>query len=161
VSEINVSNKLGSLMSLLGLHRTARLFVSLWFDRRMPWWLKVAAVSGLIYIFSPLDVVPEISGVGLLDDIIVSLLIMQAFVEFAPAGVLEEHCNRLGIKPGQALVDVPHTVRDALELYRWASSRSWGPQSRAEARGEQESGAPDQPPPYIRYSAFQEEKEQA
>lgn len=149
-------------MSLLGLHRTARLFISLWFDRRMPWWLKVAAVSGMIYIFSPLDVIPEISGVGLLDDIIVALLIMQAFVEYAPAGVLEAHCEKLGIRPEQALIDVPHTVRDALELYRWATSKSWGVPSKPQTAEEpQEQPGPQEPPQYIKYSAFQGEKEQA
>jgi uncharacterized membrane protein YkvA (DUF1232 family) len=159
---MDVTKKLGSLMSLLGMHKTARLFFSLWLDRRMPWWLKLAAVSGMIYIFSPLDVVPEISGVGLLDDIVVALLIMQAFVEYAPGEVLEAHCRRLNIEPDQALVDVPRTVKDALELYDWATSKSWGPQSRGEKSAErQEPAEPAEPPQYIRYSAFQGEKEQA
>lgn len=149
-------------MSLLGMHKTARLFFSLWLDRRMPWWLKLAAVSGMIYIFSPLDVVPEISGVGLLDDIVVALLIMQAFVEYAPGELLEAHCRKLNIDPDQALVDVPRTVKDALELYHWATSKSWGPQSTGGRRAErQETAEPAEPPHYIRYSAFQGEKEQA
>jgi uncharacterized membrane protein YkvA (DUF1232 family) len=162
VSEINVSKKLGSLMSLLGLHRTARLFFSLWLDRRMPWWLKVAAVSGVVYIYSPLDVVPDISGVGLLDDIIVTLLIMQAFIEYAPSQVLHEHCERLGIEPEQVLVDVPRTVKDAVELYEWATSKSWGVKAQApEPEHPPREPEESQPPQYIRYSAFQGGKEQA
>jgi uncharacterized membrane protein YkvA (DUF1232 family) len=162
VDQINVTKKLGSLMSLLGMHHTARLFISMWFDRRMPWWLKVSAISGMVYIFSPLDVIPDISGVGLLDDIIVALLIMQAFVEYAPQDVLEYHCERLKIRPEQAQVDVPRTVRDALELYEWVTSKSWGPQQRREVPQEQAPTAePQEPPQYIKYSAFQGEKERA
>ncbi len=152
-------------MSIFGLHRTARLFVSLWADRRVSWWLKASSVSGIVYVFSPLDVMPDISGIGLLDDILVSLLIMQAFIEMAPASVVDEHCEKLKIKPEQVFVDVPRTVKDAMERYAWATERGFG------GRGSQRGGymhgsddahgapAPAGPPPYSRYSAFTDEKE--
>ena len=114
----------------------------------------------LIYIFSPLDVLPELTGIGLLDDIIVALLIMQSFVEFTPQHVFEAHCEKLGIKPESVLVDVPKTVQDAMELYRWATERSWGGGTKAAPAGTAGQQPQEQePPPYSRYSAFSDEKE--
>ena len=140
---------------MLGLHHTLRLFLMLMADRRTSWWLKVCALSGLIYIFSPLDVIPDISGIGMLDDLIVTLMIMQAFIESVPPGLLRIHCNTLGIEPDQALIDVPRVVRDAVGLYKSISGRSW----RLQPKAAEADGAPQ--PSYSRYSAYQEEEEQA
>lgn len=158
------------LIGLLNLHHTARLFISLMGDRRVSLWLKTCAWCGLVYIFSPLDVSPDfITGIGLLDDIIVALLIMQSFVELAPRAVVEAHCARLGINPHRLYVDVPRTVQDAIELYEIA--RSWQrrvprgvpeppPAPSAEPAGstytvQQQPVDPHEPaPPYSRYSAF-------
>jgi len=43
--------------------------------------LKIYALSGLTYFFSPLDILPDIfTGIGLVDDTILALLIIQAFL---------------------------------------------------------------------------------
>ena len=145
-----------SLIGLFGLHRTARVFFALAVDRRVPVYLKLSAVSGLIYVFSPLDVMPDISGIGLLDDIVVSLLIMQAFIEAAPRDVVDEHLRRLKIEPGQVFVNVPRTVNDALELYRWAAERGY---SRAHEYRPPESGNQQgSEPPWSRYSAYSDDE---
>jgi uncharacterized membrane protein YkvA (DUF1232 family) len=164
-----VKRKLDGLIGLLNLHHTARLFLALMADRRVSWWLKTCAWCGLIYIFSPLDVVPDfITGIGLLDDIIVALLIMQAFLELAPREVVDEHCVRLHIDPRRLFVDVPRTVQDAMELYEIAQNwRGRGGQRRYEPPEAPAAAAPSaysaaQPPadptapaaPYSRYSAF-------
>jgi len=165
--ERGVTRKVSSVLSLFGLHRTPRLFLSLWRDRRVSWWLKTSSISGLIYVFSPLDVMPDISGVGLLDDILVALLIMQAFIELAPSDVVDEHCKRLRINPEQVFVDVPRTVKDAMELYSWATEKGFGGRGRQrgwrsyddEAAGPEAPPFPHEPPPYSRYSAFSDEQE--
>ena len=149
--------KLSSLLSLFGMHRTLRVFFAGFTDRRVSLWLKVSAMSGLIYIFSPLDVMPDVSGIGLLDDIIISLLIMQAFLEAAPQAVVDEHLIRLKINPEQVFVNIPRTVNDALELYRWAAEKGF-------ARGKDQpqpgpASAPPEPPPYSRYSAYTGDRE--
>ena len=120
--------KLDSLYGLLKLHHSARLFFALYIDRRVSPFLKLAAVSGMIYKFSPLDVEPDgITGVGLLDDIIVSLIIVQAFIEMSPDYVIDETCERLGIDRSRVFVDVPQTIDDARELYRLARRYGLGP----------------------------------
>src|SRR5512133_457783 len=107
------ARQLSGWMGVLNLHHPPRLFLALLGERRVPWHLKLSAVSGLIYIFSPLDVTPDmITGIGLVDDFIVALLIMQSFLEMAPRGVVDEHCARLKIDPARVFVNVPRTVLD-------------------------------------------------
>jgi uncharacterized membrane protein YkvA (DUF1232 family) len=126
-----VTPKLDSLYGLLKLHHSMRLFTALFVDRRISPFIKLAAVSGVIYKFSPLDVEPDgITGVSLLDDIIVSLIIVQAFIELAPDHVIDEKCEQLGIDRARAFVDVPQTIDDARELYRLARRYGISPGSR-------------------------------
>ena len=149
--------KLQSLMGLLNLHKTPRLFLALWADRRVSWWLKTSAVCGMVYIFSPLDLMPDLTGIGLLDDIVVCMLIMQTFIELAPANVVDEHCERLGMTREQVFVSVPKTVQDALEMYQWATGKRWQSKPGQEDSKEPqpaERQEPSEPPPYTRYSAF-------
>jgi uncharacterized membrane protein YkvA (DUF1232 family) len=158
------SRRLNGLLGLLNLHHTARLFFALLLDRRVPLWYKASACCGLVYIFSPLDVVPDfITGIGLLDDIIVALLIMQAFLELAPQAVVEEHCAKLNIDPRRLFIDVPRTVQDAVELYEISrrlttKPREEAPPAPAPAAPYSAGQAPDAPseatPPYSRYSAY-------
>jgi len=109
-------------MGMLNLHHTARVFLAVQLDRRVPWWLKVSAWGGMFYVFSPLDILPELfTGIGLLDDIIFSLIIMQAFLEAAPQHVVEEHCARLNLRADQVFISVPQTIRQARSLYVFAT----------------------------------------
>jgi uncharacterized membrane protein YkvA (DUF1232 family) len=106
------------LLGMLNVHHIVRLFLAVQGDRRVPLYLKAFCWCGLVYIFSPLDIMPELfTGVGLLDDIIVALIIMQSFLEFSPPAVLEEHCAKLGIDAEQIFISVPQTVREARSLY--------------------------------------------
>src|SRR5437867_4360684 len=110
--------RLRGLLGMLKVHHIARLFLTVQADRRVPLHLKIFAWCGLVYIFSPLDIMPELfTGIGLLDDIIVSLIIMQSFLEYVPREVLDEHCERLGVVPEEVFISVPQTIREARSLY--------------------------------------------
>lgn len=158
------SRRLNGLLGLLNLHHTARLFFTLMLDRRVPLWYKASACCGLVYIFSPLDVVPDlITGVGLLDDIIVALLIMQAFLELAPQAVVEEHCAKLNIDPQRLFIDVPRTVQDAVALYEISRRLTHHPKDDAasatatpapDMAGQTPESESESAPPYSRYSAY-------
>lgn len=105
-------------LGLLQVHNIARVFLALVGDSRVSPLLKLQAACGLVYIFSPLDAMPEMfTGIGLLDDLIVSLIIMQSFIELAPADAVAQHCARIGISPAQVFLSVPQTVREARSLY--------------------------------------------
>jgi uncharacterized membrane protein YkvA (DUF1232 family) len=109
------------LLGVMNVHHIVRLFLSLQTDRRVPWHLKVFAACGLVYVFSPLDILPDLfTGIGLLDDIIVTLIIMQSFMEFVPRHILDEHCERLKIESTQVFISVPQTIREARGLYFFA-----------------------------------------
>ncbi len=179
--------KLDGFAGLMKLNHTARMFMALYLDRRVSTWLKVAATGGVIYKFSPLDVEPDaITGIGLLDDIIVSLIIMQAFIELAPSKVIDEKCERFGIDRSKVFVDVPQTIQDAQELYRMArryglgaqravedftrQAASYGPPDTGAAapapdsvtgdtgeRRTSEAVEPEEKPRYSNYSAFNPE----
>ncbi len=168
--EKQAQRKMDGLLGLLNLHHTTRIFLVLMGDRRVSLWLKTCAWCGLVYIFSPLDVVPDfITGIGILDDIIVALLIMQSFLELAPHAVVDEHCTRLGIDPRRLFVDVPRMVQDAVELYKLSQSwrevgaqHQYAPPPAPVAEPSASAYSTPQPPvdpiapaaPYTRYSAF-------
>jgi uncharacterized membrane protein YkvA (DUF1232 family) len=151
--------KMDSILGLLTLHKTGRLFWRLMLDRRVSWTLKVYAGCGLVYFFSPLDVVPhDFTGLGLLDDIIVALVIMQALIEMAPPQVVDEHCERLGIDPQKVLLPVPTIISDAMDLFYESRRRGRDWEREAGRPPASEPAGPAQPPPYTRYSAYREDE---
>lgn len=118
---INANSPRGGIhhwLSMLQAHNIVRLFLALQADFRVSPILKLQAWCGLVYIFSPLDVLPELfTGIGVLDDIIVALIMMQAMLELSPRHVVDEHCRRLGLRPENVFISVGQTVREARSLY--------------------------------------------
>jgi uncharacterized membrane protein YkvA (DUF1232 family) len=164
---------LKGLLGMLNVHHIVRLFLSLQADRRVPWHLKAFAFCGLVYVFSPLDIMPDMfTGLGLLDDFIVMLIIMQSFMDFVPRAVMLEHCQRLGIGTDQVFISVPQTIREARGLYSFvrefgtgfreaagiASDAVQGPRQRAAGKGAARQPVADEPAaaaqPGARYSAY-------
>lgn len=130
---------------MLQVHNIARLFLALQGDTRVSPLLKLQAWCGLVYIFSPLDIMPEMfTGIGLLDDIIVALIIMQAMLELAPRHVVDEHCARIGIRPEQIFISVPQTIREARSLYAFVRTVGSGFRGVADA-GEPQAAAAAEP----------------
>ncbi len=65
----------------LELQIIPRLFV----DRRMPLWLKLVPAAAAAFLVNPVDFP------GLVDDIVVLIITLFIFYEFAPKGLMEEH----------------------------------------------------------------------
>ncbi len=60
----------------------------------MPLAAKSLPVLAVIYVLSPLDIVPDIvPGLGQLDDLIVVALLLLAFVLVSPRSVVIEHAT--------------------------------------------------------------------
>lgn len=79
------------------LIRQARLAWRLFWDRRVPWPTKLIPPAVLIYLLSPIDILPDFGlGLGQLDDIAVLLLGIKLFIELAPPEVVREHLRALG-----------------------------------------------------------------
>lgn len=75
-----------------------RLTYKLFLDARVPYWIKVIPVLTVLYIFSPLDVIPDfLIGLGQLDDLLILTMGMQLFERLAPPDIVAEHRHLLGI----------------------------------------------------------------
>lgn len=155
------------LAGLLNLPALLRLWAALALDRRTPLWLKLCALAGFAYIFSPLDVFPDIlTGIGLLDDVIVSFMIIQAFVRACPRALTEEHCRRLNIDPTRLDTDIPDAVARAMNLTAFVLERRRAAAQAARAAAANSQGQADAStsetgvaPRYSRYSAFSQGQE--
>ena len=76
---------------LLHFPSFARLYWRLFRDRRVPILPKALLVLTLVYVASPLDVVPDfIPGIGEIDDIVVVLSGLWLFVRLCPPEVVRE-----------------------------------------------------------------------
>lgn len=74
-----------------------KLILRLVGDRRISFWLKIIPVAGVVYLLSPLDIIPDIAlpFVGELDDAAVLWLTNYLFVELCPPEIVQEHVRAL------------------------------------------------------------------
>lgn len=78
-------------------------------DPRVPLWTKVIPFAGIIYVLSPLDLIPDLLiGLGQLDDLGIILAGMRLFETVVPADIVAEHRQALA-RAGRPLeiVDAP------------------------------------------------------
>ncbi|MBC8098704.1 MAG: DUF1232 domain-containing protein [Armatimonadetes bacterium] len=82
------------------LRLTARLLR----DERVPLLKKIIPFLGLVYVLSPLDIIPDfIIGLGQLDDVGVVLLSLRLFARSLPPELVQEHRD---IMDGKVLQNV-------------------------------------------------------
>jgi len=96
-------------LSWLGdLIRQGRLAWRLFLDPRVSWLLKLIPPAALLYLFSPIDILPDaVLGLGQLDDIAIILLGIKLFIELAPSDIVREHLQALGAGVGRWQDDLP------------------------------------------------------
>lgn len=80
------------------LIRQGQLTWNLFWDPRVPWLTKLIPPAVLVYLLSPIDIIPDLAppGLGQLDDLAVILLGFKLFIDLAPAEVVREHLRKLG-----------------------------------------------------------------
>jgi uncharacterized membrane protein YkvA (DUF1232 family) len=78
-------------------------------DRRVNFLLKIIPVVSLIYLISPVDLLPGLAlpVIGALDDAAVLWIGSQLFVNLCPDGVVREHLNALQKVVSGAWRDAP------------------------------------------------------
>lgn len=102
------------------LPKLVGLFGYAYFNPNVPLYLKASAVAGITYFFSPLDLIPDVfTPIGLLDDLILSLLIMQRFLALIPRDTLEPMMKRLGVTREEIEFSVEEAAK---EIYSAAKS---------------------------------------
>ena len=91
-----------------------KLILRLMADRRVNILLKILPVGGLIYLLSPIDLIPDIAlpVIGYLDDALVIWLCTTLFVALCPDEVVKEHMNALQNVIPATWRDVPEAKKD-------------------------------------------------
>src|SRR5262249_9019981 len=89
----------GGLWALL---RKGQLAFRLLRDERGPLAVKLVIPASLLYLISPLDLIPDfIPVVGQVDDITIVLLAVLAFVKMAPTWIVAEHEAAMDGRPAE------------------------------------------------------------
>jgi uncharacterized membrane protein YkvA (DUF1232 family) len=96
-----------------GLIREFQLAWQLINDPRVPLLTKVLPLFTLVYLLSPVDLVPGliIPGLGQLDDVAILLIGLRLFVDLSPPQIVAEHRSALergisGWRPQGPIIDV-------------------------------------------------------
>ena len=80
-----------------GLLKQGRLAWRLFRDSRVPSWIKLIPFAGLLYLLSPIDLIPDwvLPGLGEVDDVVLLVLAMKMFIDLSPPGIVREHLEDL------------------------------------------------------------------
>ena len=98
----------------------ARLVWGLLRDRRVPLRQKGLLVLLAGYIVSPIDVIPDfIPVLGQLDDVAVTLLVLDLFIRGAPKEVVDDHLARIARDEDDLRRDLELTARTLGENFAY------------------------------------------
>ncbi len=93
---------------LADIVRQARLIWRLMLDSRVPTWTKLILPASLVYVVSPIDLIPDVIPVlGQLDDLAIIILGAKMFIDLCPPPIVQEHLQALSgestwrVEPGQ------------------------------------------------------------
>jgi uncharacterized membrane protein YkvA (DUF1232 family) len=86
---------LRALAALAALPAYLRLCARLMGDRRVPLGPKLIVIGALVYLISPLDLLPDLAlpFLGQLDDVAVLWLASRALLRLSPPSVVAEHAR--------------------------------------------------------------------
>lgn len=87
-----------------------RLTLRLVRDPRVAWWAKLIPFAGLVYVLSPIDLIPDVLiGLGQLDDLGIILGGMRLMEAVVPEYIVQEHRQAIS-RSGRPLevVDAPN-----------------------------------------------------
>ena len=87
------SNPVAMARLLLHIPNFIKLYWRLFMDRRVSWLPKTVLVAGMLYFVVPMDMIPDfpLVPVGWLDDTVVLVLALKAFMKLCPPRVVQEH----------------------------------------------------------------------
>ena len=89
---------MGRMQALSRLPTLLRLGLALIRDARVPRWQKIGVLAFLGLIFSPLDFVGDIPVIGQFWDFTLAVGVLDAFIQRAPAHVVNEHIVHLRLQ---------------------------------------------------------------
>ncbi len=76
--------------TFIKLFNNLRLTIKLMSDARVPGMLKLIPILGLVYVISPIDILPEaiLGPIGAIDDIGVIILAVETFIRMVPQDIV-------------------------------------------------------------------------
>ncbi len=82
--------------SFLNVWTQGMLVVRLLRDPRVPVWPKALLALVLVYLLSPVDLIPDfaVPGLGYVDDLLLLFLAQRAFVRFCPLKLVQQHLQK-------------------------------------------------------------------
>ena len=95
-------------MFLFRLISSIRLVWKLLTDSRVPFWIRIALPLALIYVISPIDILPDfIPIMGRVDDMIAIVAGIMILLKLAPKKVVNQHK-----KDNQTIIDGEYREED-------------------------------------------------
>ena len=80
-----------------GIKRQARLIVRLMRDSRVPIWMRAIPFFGIVYLLSPIELLPDVALLpfGILDDLVVLIVCLTIFMAIVPREIVEDQLSWL------------------------------------------------------------------
>ena len=106
-------------MFLFRLISSIRLVWKLLTDSRVPFWIRLALPLALIYVISPIDILPDfIPVMGRVDDIISIVAGIMILLKLAPKKVVNQHK-----KDNQTIIDGEYREEDQADQNKNGKSK--------------------------------------
>lgn len=87
-----------ALRFLRHLPQFVRLYWRLLWDRRVSIWPKALLVLSVLYVLSPVDLIPDVLPfIGEVDDLVVIIAVCRLFMYLCPREVVQEHVRRIDV----------------------------------------------------------------
>ncbi len=95
-----------------------KLILRLVRDRRVSFWLKIIPVAGVVYLISPIQLIPDIllPVIGEVDDVAILWITNALFLELCPPAVVREHVKAL-IGPETKSAEDEVVDADSVEIH--------------------------------------------
>ena len=92
-----LQNPIDFIRIILNLPKFIKLYYRLFQDRRVPLHLKLVLIFALVYVLSPIDLIPDwiFPFFGEIDDLIVLIAALRYFIKNCPPEIVQEHVERI------------------------------------------------------------------
>lgn len=79
------------------LPKFIRLYWRLFWDKRVPMYLKLILIGALAYVISPIDIIPDwvVPIIGEMDDVAILFIALRLFITKIPQDVVWEHVQQI------------------------------------------------------------------
>lgn len=92
-----IKNPQQAIQFLLNLPKFIKLIYRLFRDSRVPLHLKSVLILALVYLISPIDLIPDLllPVLGQVDDVIILFIASKYFLKNCPPQIVEEHIRNI------------------------------------------------------------------